>query len=139
MWRIATEVIKPRKENEWSLKKDNDSVTSDLQEVADIFNNFFIQKVQDLKANIDKEFVEDPLINLTPKNKEGIKFELKTVTHKQILKCLYQHLKVFYHLKSIKRFSYHNLSFFIYWDLQAEKKEVKDQSMYLIHQYREHN
>ena len=32
--------------------------------------------------------MEDPLINLTPKNKEGIKFELKTVTHKQILKCL---------------------------------------------------
>ena len=88
MWRIAAEVIKPRKENEWSLKKDNDSVTSDLQEVADIFNNFFIQKVQDLKANIDKEFVEDSLINLTPKNKEGIKLELKTVTHKQILKCL---------------------------------------------------
>ena len=50
LWRIASEVITPKKENEWSLKKEDESVTTDHQEVANIFNNFFIQKVEDLKS-----------------------------------------------------------------------------------------
>ena len=88
LWRIASEVITPKKENEWSLKKEDESVTTDHQEVANIFNNFFIQKVEDLKSNIDPEFVKDPLLNLTRKNKNGAKFGLKTVSQKQLLKFL---------------------------------------------------
>ena len=46
---------------EWSIKTDDNTITSDHQEVANIFNTFFINKVEDLKKNIDKDFVCDPL------------------------------------------------------------------------------
>ena len=70
------------------MKREDDTITTDHQEVANMFNTFFIQKVEDLKANIDKEFVEDPLSNLTAKNPKGTKFGLKTVSQKQLLKFL---------------------------------------------------
>ena len=31
-------------------------------------------------------YIEDPLLNLSPKNKSGVKFGLKAVSQKQILK-----------------------------------------------------
>ena len=40
LWKIVNEVVKPRKENEWTIKTDENSVTSDPQEVANIFNTF---------------------------------------------------------------------------------------------------
>ena len=33
-------------------------------------------------------YIEDPLLNLTPKNKSGVKYGLKAVSQKQILKFL---------------------------------------------------
>ena len=80
--------MKPRKENGWSMKREDDTITTDHQEVANMFNTVFIQEVEDLKADIDKEFVEDPLSNLTAKNPKGTKFGLKTVSQKQLLKFL---------------------------------------------------
>ena len=44
--------------------------------------------MKDLKENIDKEFVEDPLLKLSPKNKTGTNFSLKTVSQKQLLKFI---------------------------------------------------
>ena len=48
----VNDVIKPKKENEWTVRKDDGSSTSDHQEVADIYNSHFINKVEMLKANI---------------------------------------------------------------------------------------
>ena len=77
IWKIVTEVIKPKKENEWTIQKENGLPTSDHQEVADIFNVFFIKKVEDLKANIDKDFVMDPIGKLNLQNKSGSRFSIK--------------------------------------------------------------
>ena len=45
-------VIKPKKENEWLIKTDDDSLTSDHNIIADIFNDHFVKKVENLKSNI---------------------------------------------------------------------------------------
>ena len=88
IWKVVNEVVKPKKDNEWSIKTDSNCITSDPQEVADIFNNFFIKKVDDLKANIDKDFVSDPLEQMINEPIRDVHFNLKTVNQKQLNKAL---------------------------------------------------
>ena len=38
LWKIVNEVAKPKKENEWTIKTDENTSTSDPQEVADILS-----------------------------------------------------------------------------------------------------
>ena len=48
------------KENEWRINnKDSQLLTDELQ-VAESFNEFFVEKVELLKQGIDKTLVEDP-------------------------------------------------------------------------------
>ena len=82
------EVVKPKKENEWVIKTDDDSLTSDHNIIADIFNDHFVKKVENLKSNIDKEYVTDPLEFFKTVQKKDLLFELKTVNQKLLLKMM---------------------------------------------------
>ena len=68
------------------MKTEEGSTTSDHQEVADIFNSHFINKVELLKANIDDSFKGNPLDNLSAQKKPDVSFSLKPISQKQLLK-----------------------------------------------------
>ena len=42
IWNVANEVINPRKENDWSILNGNGENVSDKEEVAELFNEFFL-------------------------------------------------------------------------------------------------
>ena len=57
---------------------------TDEQEVADKFNDYFINKITTLKEGIDKSKMVEPLETLKAKMaKKNLKFSLKTVSKKQ--------------------------------------------------------
>ena len=59
------------------------------KEIADIFNDYFIEKIETLKRNINKEYVKDPLEKLKRKmERKNLKFKLKTVTEKKVKKAM---------------------------------------------------
>ena len=59
------------------------------QDIADKFNDFFVEKIVNLKANIDKDFVSDPLSKLKEKQKDSnLRFSLKTVQTKTVSKSI---------------------------------------------------
>ena len=94
LWKIANDVINPNKEKEWKIKKENGEMLTEETEVAEAFNNFFINKVESLKKNIDKTLIEDPLARLKERMKNNkTTLEFKPVSHKQ--------LKM--HLKKLKK------------------------------------
>ena len=83
MWKVVKEVTTPRVENQWKLNE-NGTIIEDEVEIANIFNNFFIGKIQKLRENIDQSYVEDPLEKLRKKMaKKNVKFSLKTVSEKR--------------------------------------------------------
>ena len=85
IWNVANEVINPRKENDWSILNGNGENVSDKEEVAELFNEFFITKVEELKSNIDQTLVEDPLVRLAAKLKRiGTSLEFKTISQTQM-------------------------------------------------------
>ena len=51
IWNVTKDIINPKKENEWSIKGENDDVITDKVEVANAFNKFFISKIEKLKDN----------------------------------------------------------------------------------------
>ena len=64
VWKVAKEIINPNSNNtEWSLKS-NDDIILDHEEIANTFNSYFVEKIENLKANIDTSIMEDPLARL---------------------------------------------------------------------------
>ena len=50
----------------------------DEEQVAEIFNQFFVEKIQNLKDNIDPKYVKDPLVKLKEKfDGKKLHFSLK--------------------------------------------------------------
>ena len=92
IWRIASEITKPKNESEWKMK-DNNDIIIDEQVIADKFNNHFVEKIKKLKSKIDQDFVSDPLEKLKNKLKNNsLKFDLKLVTEKS-LKAAFKKIK----------------------------------------------
>ena len=90
VWKIAKEIINPRKENNWSMQINN-SITDDPTLIANSFNTFFAKKIKNLKANIDPNLITNPLKNLQNKMKaKTSKFELKTVSISSLKKTITQ-------------------------------------------------
>jgi hypothetical protein len=87
LWKIANEVMNPKSETSWKIEKESgEEITNDL-EVAETFNEFFTDKVEQLKTNIDPSLVSDPLVGLREKMKNNAnKLEFKKVTQKQLTK-----------------------------------------------------
>ena len=90
VWKIVKEISSPNRNNNIILNEDGIEIT-DGKEVAEIFNNFFIQKIEKLKDNIDTSIVEDPLERLRNKMQpKNLKFSLQTVTEAKVLKAIKQ-------------------------------------------------
>ena len=53
VWKIVNEVINPNKENDWKLV-DGNNVITDKAEIADVFNDYFVNRVKSLKDGIDQ-------------------------------------------------------------------------------------
>ena len=88
VWRITDEIISPRGGGKMVLDMDGSKVEDD-REIAEAMNNFFIQKIADLREGIDQSMTEDPLKRL----KETIKpnrptFSFKTVSEARVLKII---------------------------------------------------
>ena len=89
LWTVANDVLNPRKESKWNITdKDGKSVKDDAK-VAEAFNEYFVDKVEQLKNGIDKTLVEDPLVRLKERMKNNkTELEFKTITQKQLVKHL---------------------------------------------------
>jgi hypothetical protein len=48
IWKLVNEVIKPKEKNHWKLKEGEEVIEKE-EEIANIFNNFFIEKISLLK------------------------------------------------------------------------------------------
>ena len=57
----------------------------DEREIAEIFNDYFIRKIEDLKDNIDSTQIKDPMVKLKEKVKnKNLHFSMKTVSEKKV-------------------------------------------------------
>ena len=87
LWKVAKEVMDPRSEVSWKIEKKPGVVITDDLDIAETFNEFFTDKIDQLKKNIDPSLVTDPLERLREKMKHNSnKLEFKTVTQKQLSK-----------------------------------------------------
>ena len=88
IWKIVSDLNKP-KTNDGIILLENGVKIVKEDEVAEIFNDFFIKKIKKLKDNIDPNYVEDPLSKLKAKF-EGRKlnFALRTVTEQKVLQSI---------------------------------------------------
>ena len=85
LWKVAKEVLNPRRETEMKIIKEDGTETTDEQEIAESFNTFFTDKIEQLKRNIDPSMVEDPNVRLREKMKGNVqRLQFKTVTQKQL-------------------------------------------------------
>ena len=48
LWKVVNDITKPRSETSWKLEEDGREVEKE-EEIADIFNNYFIEKIDKLK------------------------------------------------------------------------------------------
>jgi hypothetical protein len=66
IWKVVNEVIKPKEKNQWKLKEGDKDIEKE-EEIANIFNNFLIEKILLLKDGIDLKYVKEPLAKLRKK------------------------------------------------------------------------
>ena len=94
LWNITNDVINPRKESDWRITNEVGEEITEEKDVAETFNKFFVEKIEDLKHGIDKTLIEDPLVRLRERMRNNAcTLEFKTVTHKQLAS----------HLKKLKK------------------------------------
>ena len=72
----------PKTDTKWK-QKDNDREINNDREIAEVFNHYFKNKIEELKANIGQEYVRDPLEKLRNKMAgKDLRFSLKKVSEK---------------------------------------------------------
>ena len=88
IWKIVNELTKPKEDKRWILKEGEQDIT-DEKEIAEIFNSYFIDKIEDLKKNIDNSQVKDPTEKLREKVKnKNLHFKIRTVTEEKVSKAM---------------------------------------------------
>ena len=92
MWNFINDVTKPKGNVSWSIEL-NDVEITDLDTIADSFNNYFKSKIDILKDNIDKELKEDPLAKIKENqkkqsNQQKKSFNLKLTNEKEVSKAM---------------------------------------------------
>ena len=70
VWKVAKEIINPCASSKRSMLI-NDETTEDPMKIANAFNNFFVTKIENLKANIDQSKVVDPSEKLADQMKSN--------------------------------------------------------------------
>jgi hypothetical protein len=58
--KLEMKSIKPKEKNQWKLKEGEEVIEKE-EEIANIFNNFFIEKISLLKDGVDLKYVKEPL------------------------------------------------------------------------------
>ena len=74
-WRVVNDIIKPKVSTPITIKAESGNLTKE-KEVAEAFNRYFVEKIENLKANIDPNSVQDPLIKFSEKMKDKNSFIL---------------------------------------------------------------
>ena len=86
---MVNDITNPTTKRTWKIEDDIDGTLEDAKLIAEKFNNFFVTKIENLKANIDSSIKEDPLQHLAKKmENKNLKFALKTVTVKAVKKAM---------------------------------------------------
>ena len=87
---IIKEVNKPKSQYNWTLKTEAGE-TNDHNEIAKLFNEHFINKIEDLKSKIDPDLIEDPLEKMkdhAAKGTERKSFRLSTTSEEEVMKAI---------------------------------------------------
>ena len=63
IWNIIKNIVKPKREGRIELKE-GDHKVSNNRDVAEVFNNFFISKIENLKNGINPSWCKDPMSKL---------------------------------------------------------------------------
>lgn len=89
IWKIINDQISDKRSSKVIIKENGKQIDSEL-ETAQIFNQHFHDKIQNLRERIDPSFIKDPLSKMDQKmlGKERILFNLKTVSEYKVLKIL---------------------------------------------------
>ena len=88
IWKVVNDVNKPKSESEWCITT-SAGETRDSQTIANVFNEFFVNKIDRLKENIDTNMVEDPLGKLRKKlENKGLQFSIKKINIKTLKESL---------------------------------------------------
>ena len=88
VWKVVKEINAPKNENYWALIEENETIT-DEKIIAEKFNHYFVNKIEDLKARIDPTKVKEPLSKLKKKMEgKNLSFTLKTVTERNVRKVM---------------------------------------------------
>ena len=66
-WRVVNGIIKPKVSTPITIKTESGNLTEEKEEVAEAFNRYFVEKIGNLKANIEPNSVQDPLIKFSEK------------------------------------------------------------------------
>jgi hypothetical protein len=59
IWKVVNDVISPQFKKSLTLNEDG-KIIEDEKEIGNIFNSFFIEKIINLRENIDQTMVTDP-------------------------------------------------------------------------------
>ena len=88
VWKVVSDIAAPRSEARLTLNE-NGKIIENEGEVAEILNDYFITKIQDLKSSIDPQMMEDPIQRLEKKLANNTStFSFKTVTEDIVLKTI---------------------------------------------------
>ena len=83
-WNVVNDIIKPKNDTKWKLEDSDHNDITNEEVIATKFNEFFVNKIEDLKANIDPNLKTDPLIHLEKKmehkNLYGPNYDLILIT-----------------------------------------------------------
>ena len=67
LWKVVNAVSNPNKERKWKIKTEEDVVLTDEKQIAETFNDYFVNKIDTLKEDIDQSLICDPLDKLAKK------------------------------------------------------------------------
>jgi hypothetical protein len=77
VWKVVNDISNPTTSNKFTLLEGGKLIEYESK-VADIFNDFFVNKIENLKKNKDKSFQEVPLSRIkAKKNPKNLHFHLK--------------------------------------------------------------
>ena len=89
-WRVVNDIINPKTTNNITIRTENGEISAE-KEVAEVFNKYFVDKINTLKEGIDPSFVKDPMEKISEKVKnKNLKFELRPVTVNAVEKIMKQ-------------------------------------------------
>ena len=90
IWNCINDILKPENTGKNTIKIETENqLIEDPNELAEKFNLFFKEKIENLSAGIKKDVDVDPFSKLREKHLgSNLNFKLKTVSEKEVLKIL---------------------------------------------------